>query len=168
MAALSPAVRRWQQVPVCPAAGAAGAAGAGHRVLTCEIEYRPPPAVFSWLVGLPAAGARCRGATLKALGAAGYGTTPLRGEFLGAKLPLPSPVRKLPTPPSHAPSPSSSHTDSPRLLQGPFSRKHAWAPQEPQTAVLRHCSFRELRPGAQRKETTGRLPRGGHLEGGCT
>lgn len=33
LAAFSPAVRRWQQVPVCTAASAAGAAGAGHRTL---------------------------------------------------------------------------------------------------------------------------------------
>lgn len=37
MAALSPAVRRWQQVPVCPAAGTAGATGAWHRALAFQV-----------------------------------------------------------------------------------------------------------------------------------
>lgn len=80
----------------------------GTEYSLARLNTAPPPTVFSRLVGLPAAGARCRGATLKVLGAAGYGTTPLRGEFLGAKLPLPSPVRKLPSTPP-APPPSSSH-----------------------------------------------------------
>lgn len=37
LAALSPAVRRWQQVPVCPAAGTAGATGAWHQALAFQV-----------------------------------------------------------------------------------------------------------------------------------
>lgn len=106
LAALSPAVRRWQQVPVCPAAGAAGAAGAGHRALAFPVG------------GLASRiGSEVQGSHSQALGDKCPITTHPGGtgrDVLGAQLPLPSPLQKLP------PSSSSSQPGSRHLLQEAF------------------------------------------------